>query len=64
MSCAHKRGKMILLSIPLLGYSVSNMGVEFLNSAYKQFYALVAQLDRATDFESVGREFESLRARQ
>ena len=27
-------------------------------------YALVAQLDRASDFESEGREFESLRARQ
>src|SRR5579863_9099329 len=26
--------------------------------------ALVAQLDRASDFESEGREFESLRARQ
>ena len=26
-------------------------------------YALVAQLDRATDYESVGREFESLQAR-
>jgi hypothetical protein len=26
--------------------------------------ALVAQLDRAPDFESGGREFESLRARQ
>jgi hypothetical protein len=25
--------------------------------------ALVAQLDRASDFESEGREFESLRAR-
>jgi hypothetical protein len=27
-------------------------------------FALVAQLDRASDFESEGREFESLRARQ
>ncbi len=27
-------------------------------------HALVAQLDRASDFESEGREFESLRARQ
>lgn len=27
-------------------------------------YALVAQLDRATDYESVGRGFESLQARQ
>ena len=27
-------------------------------------HALVAQLDRATDYESVGREFESLQARQ
>ena len=27
------------------------------------FHALVAQLDRATDYESVGREFESLQAR-
>ena len=27
-------------------------------------WALVAQLDRASDFESEGREFESLRARQ
>jgi hypothetical protein len=26
-------------------------------------FALVAQLDRASDFESEGREFESLRAR-
>ena len=26
-------------------------------------FALVAQLDRATDYESVGREFESLQAR-
>jgi hypothetical protein len=26
-------------------------------------WALVAQLDRASDFESEGREFESLRAR-
>jgi hypothetical protein len=26
-------------------------------------HALVAQLDRASDFESEGREFESLRAR-
>jgi hypothetical protein len=26
--------------------------------------ALVAQLDRASDFDSEGREFESLRARQ
>ncbi len=32
---------------------------------YKLFsHALVAQLDRATDYESVGREFESLQARQ
>ena len=30
----------------------------------KNHFALVAQLDRATDYESVGREFESLRARQ
>jgi hypothetical protein len=29
-----------------------------------QRQALVAQLDRASDFESEGREFESLRARQ
>jgi hypothetical protein len=42
-----------------------------LNGAAKKGYcadilpsALVAQLDRASDFESEGREFESLRARQ
>src|SRR4051812_37395495 len=31
---------------------------------YGAAHALVAQLDRASDFESEGREFESLRARQ
>jgi hypothetical protein len=31
---------------------------------YRISEALVAQLDRAPDFESGGREFESLRARQ
>jgi hypothetical protein len=31
---------------------------------YNQWSAPLAQLDRAADFESVGREFESLRARQ
>lgn len=30
----------------------------------KKFAAPVAQLDRASDFESAGRGFESLRARQ
>jgi hypothetical protein len=30
----------------------------------KKTNALVAQLDRASDFDSEGREFESLRARQ
>jgi hypothetical protein len=38
-----------------------------LNGTAKQLLcaaALVAQLDRASDFESEGREFESLRARQ
>jgi hypothetical protein len=33
-------------------------------SGYGASAALVAQLDRASDFESEGREFESLRARQ
>jgi hypothetical protein len=33
-------------------------------SSYKEACALVAQLDRASDFDSEGREFESLRARQ
>ena len=32
--------------------------------AFERTNALVAQLDRASDFESEGREFESLRARQ
>src|SRR5262249_32022259 len=32
--------------------------------AKKRRIALVAQVDRASDFESEGREFESLRARQ
>ena len=31
---------------------------------YDERCAPLAQLDRAADFESVGREFESLRARQ
>ena len=31
---------------------------------YSTRHALVAQLDRASDFDSEGREFESLRARQ
>jgi hypothetical protein len=33
-------------------------------SAIRTALALVAQLDRASDFDSEGREFESLRARQ
>jgi hypothetical protein len=32
--------------------------------ASKKTNALVAQLDRASDFDSEGREFESLRVRQ
>ena len=34
------------------------------DARYNRRSAPLAQLDRATDFESVGREFDSLRARQ
>jgi hypothetical protein len=41
---------------PRVGGSIPSLGTIF--------FALVAQLDRATDYESVGQEFESLQARQ
>ena len=45
--------------------AVSQKSVENISTVgYKlPSIALVAQLDRATDYESVGREFESLQAR-
>ena len=38
---------------------------DFIAAVFKSYWlALVAQLDRASDYESEGQEFESLRARQ
>ena len=51
-----RRGKIYLAQCTDFCYLVS--------SIIYIFHALVAQLDRATDYESVGREFESLQARQ
>lgn len=41
-----------------------NLNPGLVRSIEKNRFAPVAQLDRAPDYESVGREFESLQARQ
>jgi hypothetical protein len=43
--------------------STKNLGHDPISRIRVMVQALVAQLDRASDFESEGREFESLRAR-
>ena len=46
------------------GFDPRHPPIRFFGSGALTIYAFVAQLDRATDFESVGRGFESLRTQE
>ena len=48
----------------MVEHLVANEKVAGSNPVFRSIYAPLAQLDRAFDYESKGREFESLRARQ
>jgi hypothetical protein len=64
MLCAERRAATRRISADALDPPPGDFCREVVIVRARFGFALVAQLDRASDFESEGREFESLRARQ